>query len=107
MSFHEVTSNEELRKIYKKKHGFIYNDYGTVKNSKLVEWNKLHSATCYCNCPDNPKKMEVIGHSTGEHLPKWYFDTFEEAIEWLEKNRKHLGYSPHEQCISKAKIQQR
>ncbi|MCK4799134.1 MAG: hypothetical protein KAT05_17310 [Spirochaetes bacterium] len=91
----EILSNEELKAIYDKAIGFVYNDY---KKSYGEEMNKLHSAKCRCLNPDNPNRLKVKDKN-GRKLPKFYFDTREDANTWLEEKRSSVGYSDCRLCM--------
>ena len=70
--------------------GFIYNDFGTQFRWNLPDFNKLHKASCRC-----VRRMTYV--SEGK-LIKYFFKTREEAIDWLENNRKEAGYVPCKTC---------
>ena len=70
--------------------GYIYNDFGTQFPGDSPTWNttdfnKLHRASC-----SQVKRMTYI---TRGKLTKYFFQSREEAIGWLEKNRKEKGYT--------------
>lgn len=85
MALKEIKTDEELKILRDAGQGYIYNDYGTKYSGK--EGNVLHRASCGFT--------QTMTVSTG----KWYFDTDNEAIDWLEKNRKEIGYILCGSCI--------
>ena len=86
----EIISNEELKKIYEKGQGFVYNDY-TPYSKYGKQFNKLHKANSTCMDPSNQNRMKVEGIEK-KHT-KYFFDTYDEAIAWLKQNRSQVGYS--------------
>ena len=64
--------------------GFIYNDVGTQFRLNLPDFNRLHKASC--------RSVRRMKYVSGGKLTKCFFKTREEAIDWLEKNRKEDGY---------------
>ena len=77
-------------KIVKKGEGYIYNDFGTQFPGNYPTWNsrdfnKLHTCPCLHLIRMNPT---VEGKIT-----KYFFDLKEEALDWLENNRKDDGYT--------------
>lgn len=80
MVFRDIRSDEELLKLHENGTGWIYNDFGTAMSRDTTmrkEWNVLHRASC-----GFLKLMRVT-------TPKLYFDTKEEAVEWLKKYREN------------------
>jgi hypothetical protein len=76
--------------IVNQRDGYVYNDFGTQFPGDSSTWNtrdfnKLHRASC-----SQVKRMTYV---TQEKLTKHFFFTRKEAMEWLEANRKKLGYS--------------
>lgn len=84
-----VADNKELEQIFKSGIGFVFNDF-TASPDYGIKWNKLHKATCSC-------KLKVEGK--GRKLPKIFFDTYDDAHEWLKTNRNKVGYSDCDKCI--------
>ena len=72
-------------KIIKRGKGFVYNDFGTQFRWDLPDFNKLHKTSCR-----SVRRMTYVREGK---LTKYFFKTREEAIDWLEKNRKEDGYS--------------
>jgi hypothetical protein len=69
-----VTSQNELRQLHYTAKGFIYSDSaGTGPGGQ--NYNILHRAGCRW-----VKKTKVL-------VPRYYFDTLDEAYSWLEQNR--------------------
>ena len=80
-----VKDDVTWNRIIQRGEGFIYNDFGTQFRWELPDFNKLHKASCR-----SVRRMTYV--SEGK-LTKCFFKTREEAIDWLEKNRKEDGYS--------------
>ncbi len=93
---HEISNNEELKKIHEKAHGFVFNDY-TPYSKYGKQYNKLHKANSTCMDPSNPNRLKVDG--IDKKHAKYFFDNYDEAIEWLKKNRSEVGYSNCGLCI--------
>ena len=70
--------------IIQRGEGFIYNDFGTQFRWDLPDVNKLHKASCRC--------VRTMTYVSKGKLTKCFFNTREEAIDWLEKNRKEDCY---------------
>ena len=82
-------------KIIAKRQGYIYNDFGTQFPGKTQSWNtvgnnKLHTANCPC--------IKRMTYKSDEKENKYYFASKEEALRWLNKNRKGIGYSDCSIC---------
>lgn len=85
-----VENSEDWRRIVRKGEGYVFNDFGTQFPGDSPTWNardfnKLHRASC-----SQAKRMTHI--SEGK-LTKYYFQSREEAIDWLVKNRGEQGYT--------------
>ena len=91
----EILSNKELEEIFENGVGFVFNDFSARDG---VKWKKLHRADCRFLNPNNPKRLKVEGED-GEKLPKFYFETLDEACECLKKNRSDVGYSDCGFCM--------
>ncbi len=70
--------------------GYIYNDFGTQFPGKSPSWNtkannKLHKV----NCP-HIKRMKIDCEKGNN---KYFFAFRENAIDWLNANRKNEGYT--------------
>jgi len=79
-----VKDDVTWNRIIQRGKGVIYNDFGTHFNVELPKFNRLHKASCR-----SVRRMTFV--SQGK-LTKFFFNTREEAIDWLEKNRKEDGY---------------
>jgi len=73
-----IETNEELLRINSVGRGFVFNDYGKVAG-RQHEWSVLHSADC-----DHLLKAEVT-------TPKYFFDSLDEALEWLREEQRVEG----------------
>ena len=94
----EILNDNELEEIYKKRIGFVFNDY--TKSPNLgTQQNKLHKADCSYMNPSNKNRLKTEGESG--KLPKIYFDTEDEANNWLKNNRSDVGYSDCGVCMGK------
>lgn len=85
----EINNWEELKKILNKGEGFVYNDFGTHENWNPKEYNKLHKASC-------PYLKKLTPNSANW---TYYFDTMEEAVNWLQANRRDDGYCFCKSCL--------
>ena len=91
----EILSNKELEEIYDKSVGFVFNDYPTNDG---IKYKKLHRADCHSLNPNNINRLKVKGKN-GIKLPKFYFETLDEAYDCLKKNRSDVGYSDCGFCM--------
>jgi hypothetical protein len=85
-----IKDTDSWNRIIRQGGGYIYNDFGTQfpGNSptwNTTEFNKLHRASC--------SQVKRMTHITEGKLTKYFFQSREEAINWLEKNRKEHGYT--------------
>lgn len=69
-----IESQQELDKIHHRGIGYIYNDY-SGRGVSGNRYNVLHRADC-----------RWISKTTTS-VPKYFFDTSDEAVIWLEQNR--------------------
>jgi hypothetical protein len=76
-----MSSDQELLELHRKCTGFIFNDFGT--KNKHYPFNKLHFTKC--------RHVKRTDTKTG----KYYFDSIEEARDWLESNRGVEGEKWH------------
>ena len=86
---------ETWQKIIGKNDGFIYNDFGTQFPGNSPTWNttnfnKLHRTTC--------TSVKRMTHSTKGKMTKHYFQSRQEALLWLDSNRKKDGYTLCNYC---------
>ncbi|MHB8280321.1 MAG: hypothetical protein ACYDIA_22110, partial [Candidatus Humimicrobiaceae bacterium] len=86
----KINSWEELDSILESKNGYIYNDFGTTQKWNTREFNKLHKAACY----HLRQKM-----TPGSAEWTYYFNTLDEAADWLKSNRKKQGYINCKTCL--------
>lgn len=89
----QISNDKELAQIFEKGVGFVFNDFSKTN----ADFNKLHRAGSSCLNPNNPKSLKVEG-TVGE-LKKFYFETREEANNWLKKERSGVGYSDCHRCM--------
>lgn len=75
----QLTSQTELEQIHKLGTGFIYNDYAGTTGASASKFNLLHRASCTWIKKTNLK------------VPKYYSETQEAAVAWLEQNRGREG----------------
>jgi hypothetical protein len=85
-----VKDSDTWKKIIRQGEGYIYNDFGTQFPGDSPTWNtanfnKLHRASC--------GQVKRMTHITRDRFTKHFFESREEAISWLERNRKDLGYT--------------
>lgn len=73
-----IKSDRELRQICNCGKGFIYNDFSRMAPSGK-KYNILHVASC----------RWLVRSNT--NVPKIFFDTAEEAVNWLKANRGEEG----------------
>ena len=85
----KINNWDQLEIIINKGKGFIYNDFGTHESWDTPKNNKLHKASC-------PYLKMLTPNSSGW---TYYFDTVEEAISWLELERKDDGYCKCKNCL--------
>jgi Tat protein secretion system quality control protein TatD with DNase activity len=90
-----VRDSEVWKKVVKEGKGFIYNDFGTHFPGNSPSWNtkennKLHKASC-----PHIKRMAYISENG---LNKYFFNSKQEVIDWLNKNRASEGYSLCKTC---------
>lgn len=85
----KIASSIELHNILKIRKGFIYNDFGTISKWDIKNNNKLHKADCY-----QLKQMTSTSFSWA-----YYFNTLEEAVQWLKHNRKEEGFVYCKTCL--------
>lgn len=70
----QIKSQHELDQIHRSGSGFIYNDFSR-KGASGKKLNVVHRADCRWI-----KKTKIT-------VPKYFFDTFDEAFSWLGQNR--------------------
>jgi len=85
-----VEDIDTWNKIIRKSQGCIYNDFGKQFPGDSTTWktsdfNVLHRASC--------SQVKRMTHKTEGKLTKHFFKSLEEAISWLETNRKQQGYT--------------
>ena len=80
-----IKDDSTWNRIIQRGKGFVYNDFGTQFRWDLPDFNKLHKTSCR-----SVRRMTYVREGK---LTKYFFKTREEAIDWLEKNRKEDGYS--------------
>lgn len=73
-----IVSDVELERLHSAGKGFIYNDFSR-RSPSGKNYNVLHSASCGWMARSNV------------NVPKIFFKTLDEAIEWLRKNRGEEG----------------
>ena len=74
MVIKRIETDAELKRLHNIGDGFIYNDY-SGRGATGKEYNILHVA--FCNWVTRSKA----------HIPKYFFNTIDEAINWLSINR--------------------
>jgi hypothetical protein len=90
-----IKDKESWNKIVKESNGFIFNDFGTHFLGNSPSWNtkennKLHKSSC-----PHAKRM-TYKDKNGPN--KYFFNSKQEAIEWLNQNRKNEGYTLCKVC---------
>jgi len=73
-----IKRDAELRQLCNAGEGFIYNDFSRMGSSGK-KYNVLHVASCRWLARSNA------------NVPKIFFDTMEEAVDWLQENRGKEG----------------
>ena len=94
----EILNDNKLEEIYKKRVGFVFNDYTKSPNFGTQQ-NKLHKADCSYMNPSHPNRLKTEGKNG--KLSKKYFETKDEANVWLKNNRSDVGYSDCGVCMGK------
>jgi hypothetical protein len=90
-----IENIDAWHRIVRQGDGYIYNDFGTQFPGDSPTWNtrdfnKLHRTSC--------SQVKKMTYTSEEKLTKHFFSTREEALEWLEKNRKEDGYTLCSYC---------
>jgi hypothetical protein len=90
-----VEGFDTWNKIISHSNGYIYNDFGTQFPGNSPNWNtrdfnKLHHASC--------SRVKLMTYVAEGKLTKHFFQSREEATNWLEKNRKEQGYTLCSYC---------
>ena len=73
-----IQNETELYDLNSSSTGYIYNDFGFVQQWDEKQGDKLHKAGC-----GYVKKMTV-------NNDKYFFKTYKDAKNWLDKNRPDL-----------------
>lgn len=86
----QIKNSDVWNRALSEGEGYIYNDFGTQFPGDSPTWNttdfnKLHRISC-----PHVRRMKYV---TEGKFTKYYFKTKNEAIEWLNSNRKIEGYT--------------
>ena len=88
-----IETDAELRRLHTIGDGFIYNDY-SGRGATGKEYNILHVA--FCSWVTSSKA----------NIPKYFFNTIDEAIKWLHTNRRG-NWKRCGSCLAKTRLPSR
>jgi hypothetical protein len=90
-----VEDRKTWLQIVKEGKGNIYNDFGTHFPGNSPSWNtkesnKLHKSSC--------PHIKRMTYKDQRGPNKYFFNSKQEAIEWLNQNRQNEGYTLCKSC---------